>query len=276
MTDLNQIKPVSHRVRLLTFNTMGAPLKPNRRARFHRIGELMIRYGREHHVDVITLQETFDHALRDELLIGPWKNFFSFFAHSHEKDGRYGCAGLTTLSRHTIMQSEFCAFKDGTGVDYFVNKGVLHTRVHVHGHLEVDVYNTHPQASYISQRRRSAVRIRQIGCLLNFAAATNDGVRPIVLTGDLNIEEYNEEYKLITEAGYVDVMRALHPDALMRPMKTLRKSDVHKERKLDHVFLRIGSKYDWIKEDSQTDIHDFGLSDHRAVLTEIALKRLGI
>lgn len=257
----------------LTFNTMGAPFKPDIRGRYQKLNEVLHKLIETRNVHVVTLQETFHETWRDDHLVIPWKEKFKWHA-AHSKTGWFFLnSGLTTLSRLEIAQSDFSAFSRAVGADWFVKKGVLHTRLKFGADFYLDVYNSHTQASYISQRRRSNVRINQFQELLSFMIGTHNPLYPVLLTGDLNTEEYNIGYDMLInnqEFEFIDVMRRLYPDRQLYPFKTLRKSSSHAERKLDHVMIREGQSWilDW--ENCETEVLDFGLSDHKAVLTSLA------
>ena len=154
-------------------------------------------------------------------------------------------------------------------------KRQLLTRIQFPNGLEIDWYNTHTQASYRSQKQRSLVREKQIASLLDFMNEHSDGSRPIVLTGDLNINEDNNGYKAIMNAEFTDVMRTLKPNKELYPLTTLRKSNPLRELKLDHVFLKPGQNHQWLPEHSQSEIFDLALSDHRGVLSKIAFEPKG-
>lgn len=97
----------------LTFNTMGAPLKPKTRWRFEQIGQLVIKLAHIFNIDFITLQETYDHVLRDRTLVDPWRERFQFSACANEKGARMGPSGLTTLSRFEIKDTAFRSYSRG-------------------------------------------------------------------------------------------------------------------------------------------------------------------
>lgn len=260
----------------LTFNTMGAPLKPRTPWRFERIGKILIRLAREKDIDFITLQETYPTRLRDRLIIQPWREDFGYAECTDEKGWHLEQAGLTTLSKREILHSRFYGYRRCGYVDALVNKGVLFTRLRFEVG-ELDVYNTHTQASYLSQRQRSRIRIAQIRELIAFIKQTHKPENPVLLTGDLNCEEYNEGYRLLVNPSdgaqpFVDVMRRLHPDTELYPLKTLRRTNVFDERKLDHVLIRPGEHWEWVRGESTSEVLDFGLSDHRAVLSTIGFR----
>lgn len=226
----------------------------------------------ERDIHVITLQETFNEKLRDEHLVMPWKQRYSWHI-AHSKTGWFFLnSGLTTLSRVEITESDFSSFSRAVGADWFVKKGVLHSRLKLLGDCFVDVFNSHTQASYISQRRRSNVRISQIQELLSFIITTHDPIYPVILTGDLNTEEYNIGYQMLinnAEFDFLDLMRTLYPDKDIYPFKTLRKANSRAERKLDHVLIREGRDWKLMLDECETEVLDFGLSDHKAVLSRI-------
>lgn len=259
--------------KILTYNIFGSLYLPSTRRRMAEIGRLLVKMAEEHGIDVICLQETFFSSWRDKHLIRPWLEKFSSHA-STSKQGLYLLdSGLSTLSKSQIIKSEFLGFSRAKGVDGLANKGVLLTRVQLSDGTEVDVYNTHTQASYLSQKAKSSVRISQVQEILTFVQKHSDKNNPVFLLGDLNLTEDNEEYGiLLTEGGFTDVMRTLYPNRDSHPMTTLKKSHPAKEKKIDHLFIKFGENSVWGVQKSDVKILDLNLSDHRAVFAEIFLQ----
>ncbi|MBF0106773.1 MAG: endonuclease/exonuclease/phosphatase family protein [Deltaproteobacteria bacterium] len=265
----------------LTFNTMGAPLKPAVAARYKRIGPWLVRFARERGVDFITLQETYRTALRDNHLIRPWACEFKHFMAVNDRGGRLFQGGLCTLSRHEITGSSYRIFSQGKLLDSLVAKGILLTRIKLPQGCEIDVYNIHTQSSDLSQKFRFAVRTHQFLEALHFIKQTHNPNNTVLLTGDLNIEEYNDEYPMLVEKSgalhpyelkFFDVMRGVFPDKTRYPLKTYKSIHSGNEYKLDHVLLRPAKGGAWDRANSTTEIIDTGLSDHRAVLSQICVR----
>jgi len=257
----------------LTFNTMGAPFKPKTKWRFEKIGGLLIKLTKEKDIDFITLQETFNKELRDQYIIQPWENEFSYFRTTNEHGWHLGQSGLTTLSRWKITESQFKGFRRSQWVDCGVYKGALFTRIKLESGL-IDVYNVHPQATYFYYNRRAKVRISQIQELLQLVHQTHDSQLSALITGDLNCEEHAEEYDIMVqdEVAFTDVMRGIYPDKNTHPLETFISDNPKKERKIDHVLFHSGPDLKWVPEESSTEVIDFGLSDHRAILSTITCR----
>lgn len=267
MTSINTMKEFSFKI--LTYNIFGSLYLPSTRRRMAAIGQLLVPMAKEYSLDVICLQETFFSSWREKYLIQPWLKKFSSHA-STSKQGFYLLdSGLVTLSKSQIIKSEFFGFSRAKGVDRFANKGVLLTRLQMPDGTELDIYNTHTQASYVSQKTKSPVRIAQVKEILAFVQKHSDAKSHVVLLGDLNLTEDNEEYGVLREGGFTDVMRTLYPNRDSHPMMTLKKSHPLKEKKIDHVFIKLGKNSDWKVQKSDVKILDLGLSDHRAVFAEI-------
>lgn len=256
--------------KILTYNIFGSLYLPSTRRRMAEIGQLLVTMAEEQGIDVVCLQETFFSSWREKHLIRPWLEKFASHA-STSKQGLYLLdSGLTTLSKSQIIKSEFLGFSRAKGVDGLANKGVLLTRVQMPDGTELDVYNTHTQASYVSQKIKSHVRISQVKQILEFVQKHSDPKGHVVLLGDMNMTEENEEYAiLLEEGGFVDVMRTVYPNRDSHPMTTLKKSHPTKEKKIDHVFIKLGKGSEWGVQKSDVKVLDLGLSDHRAVFAEI-------
>lgn len=259
--------------KILTYNIFGSLYLPSTQRRMAEIGQLLVKMAEEQGIEVICLQETFFSSWREKHLIQPWLKKFPAHA-STSKQGLYLLdSGLTTLSKYPIIKSDFLGFSCAKGIDSFANKGVLLTRVQMSDGTEVDIYNTHTQASYVSQKIKSPVRISQVKQILEFVKKHSDSKSHVLLLGDLNLTEDNEEYAiLLEEGGFTDVMRTLHPNRDLHPMPTIKKSHPSKEKKIDHVFIKPGENSDWGVQKSDVKILDLGLSDHRAVFAEIFLQ----
>jgi endonuclease/exonuclease/phosphatase family metal-dependent hydrolase len=268
----------------LTFNIFGSSYWPQTKRRMQQMGESLVNLTDELGLDFITLQETFFNSYRDELIVKPWQERFHHHSYADQKKWwQVFGSGLTTLSRHEIIHTIFEPYKTSKVVDAFSNKGILLTRIKLPTGVELDLYNTHTQASYINPKGRNTVRERQIEQLSAFIQKESDGSRPILLMGDLNTTEDHHGYKkLVQEQGklaneshqFKDIMRRLFPDRLLHPLTTLIKSNPLQERKLDHVFLRTGHRFEWDRENTSSELYDFDLSDHRAILSRISLQKV--
>lgn len=256
---------------------MGAPFKPAIAKRFSKMSQVFLDMVQSHGLQWVNLQETFKDRHRDVYLVAPWQQTHAHFAAGLKTGWHLHGSGLTTLSCFPIVETLFRPFHQGAWVDAFVQKGVLLTRIALSSDLTVDVYNSHTQASYISQHRRSACRISQVQELLSFIIETHNPDHPVLLTGDLNIEEYNQEYGMLTSNGefeFIDVMRGLYPDHVKHPLRTLIKKNIKAERKLDHVLFYGGDNWRWDVSESQIELLDLGLSDHRAVLCTVVFEKI--
>lgn len=113
--------------------------------------------------DVICLQEMFGvYSRRREFLIDQARELgFLFYATSPRPEtfsSHYIDGGLLILSRYLfryslfnrrfpIVEYEFFPYPRGFGVDYYVQKGILYTKIRI-GNAYLHVFNTHTQANY--------------------------------------------------------------------------------------------------------------------------------
>lgn len=104
--------------------------------------------------DIICCQEVFYtfNARKDQLINYAQLSGYPYSAKS-PKPGLFSVkstdAGLLTLSRFPIIQSEFRSYSNGVFSDSISDKGVLYTQIMI-GSQIIHLFNTHMQASYIS------------------------------------------------------------------------------------------------------------------------------
>lgn len=262
----------------LTLNTMGAPFKPKVKARYQQTAELIRELCTRVPLDVVTLQEAFWHDHTKGSLYHFCEEHFPYFSFPDDLRGNFSGSGLVTFSKWPIQESRFLKFKKATGSDRFASKGVHLTRLRLAGQQHIDLYNTHLQASYISQKIRSGVRIHQVKEIIDFVKQHSRGQEPSIVTGDLNFDEHNDEYLCLVDVSskslprdgrFLDVMRQLHPDRSRMPLVTLPAIKRRGSRKLDHVLLQPGKNWKWVRSQSQSEVLDWKVSDHFPVLSNL-------
>lgn len=270
----------SFELSFISLNTMGALFKPQRPQRFRRIVDLMS----ESPAQFFALQETFSskvtqshlidrlHHKKFELTRGDHRNLWKL---------KVTCSGLSSVSMHPVVKTEFKAFSKAKSMDRLANKGVLLTRIEIEPGLEVDVYNTHLQASYLHRNENAKTRMRQLKEVADFIRTHSSPDDTILVLGDFNFKENTKEYTLFTQSlwtdcdyGFVEVMRSLHPDVESHPLHTyqhLKRTSLRE--KIDHKFLHVGKGWEWETELSSTEILDWDVSDHKPILTRLVFQK---
>lgn len=271
MTDKQKIE-----LSLLSLNTMGAPFKPKIKKRYQEISKLL----NENKSHFFALQETFPQKDTNLHILKPFqeKNFFT--ATAHEKTFwrlKTVNSGLTSLSYYPIIEQKFQSFRYSQSVDRFSDKGILLTRIQLPCQTEIDIYNTHLQASYLYRNQNAKTRIKQLEVVVDFIHKYSNPKNIVLVLGDFNFKEDTYEYDYFLKAPWFDagfsfceIMRNLHPCEKSMPLYTyehLKKKNL--KEKIDHKFLHVGSDWQWHKEESVTEILDWNVSDHHPIVTKL-------
>ena len=121
-----------------------------------------------------------------------------------------GGSGLGVASRFPLVVSEFRAYsRPHVGAERFARKGIAHARVVLPGGLEADFLTTHMQSGY--GKDAASVRGRHLAELRAFAEEVGSDERPLVVSGDLNVNGLGPvrelEYRTLTDvfSGYTDL-----------------------------------------------------------------------
>jgi endonuclease/exonuclease/phosphatase family metal-dependent hydrolase len=128
-------------------------------------------------------------------------------------------SGLVTLSRYPIVEREMLTFSRSCGLERFVSKGVLFTRILRTPTRCVDIYNLHmislPEgtARYFAQdEETNNVRAHQLAELEGWIRVRRRKGIPAVVLGDFNVDEreQNGQYRDLNASG-LDLYRARYP-----------------------------------------------------------------
>ena len=270
---------------IFNLNVMGAPSKWRRPQRFREIAAEFIKGSG---ADVVTLQETFPKGLARELFTHPFgRKYTAYQEESKPTPGKppLFSSGLTTLLSDAVLEWKFFPFRKRTGWEIFANKGVLFTRVRRLDGSEIDVYNLHCQSSYQlkkDQKQFRTVRMEQLKDLIQWIADNSPPERTVLVIGDFNFVEGSEEYNAFMDTNsrlyqgmsdkdqfdFIDVMRTVDPTT---PLHTFDWDKPHRSRRLDYLFLRLGTGWEWDPTQSQVELVDTHNSDHKAVSLSLAL-----
>ncbi|MFN8670707.1 MAG: endonuclease/exonuclease/phosphatase family protein [Candidatus Sericytochromatia bacterium] len=165
---------------ILSYNVWGVPkiagvynVTKDQDERFGYIGDAINGF------DIVNLQETFGDNVnlitdKASYLTKERLDNSSFLAYN---------AGLTTLSKYSIVKKDYIKFSECEGADCYSNKGVFFVRFNVPNFGEIDVYNTHYQASAKNENIRITDN-REFEMLVK----RNDVGNPTIMTGDFNFD----------------------------------------------------------------------------------------
>ncbi len=241
----------STRLSLVTYNTWGlpAPVGTDLGKRFQAMPGVLGGF------DVVALQETFT---------GDAKALLShtFYPYSHRQESSEFLrlnSGLTVLSKHRILETDFKPFEECADWDCAAQKGVLFIRVDVAGFGPVDIYNTHYQAHVPYPKQRLHDNRIMAGLVRD-----KDAGHPTFLLGDFNMVEGGDEYQ--------DLMHRLSPVDLYRSHRPADKGGTSKSgSRIDYVFNRPTDGYEVRVLDSAVMFEDTGLSDHNGVRVDVQI-----
>lgn len=239
---------------VLTWNTWGLPAPIGKD--LHRRFQAML--GVLGGFDFVGLQETFTGEAKALLT-------HTLYPYSHRQEStefmRLG-SGLTVLSRHRILETDFRPFEQCADTDCLAQKGVLFTRVLVTGLGPVDFYNTHYQAHGPYKKER----LHDNDILARFVRSKDAG-HPTFLLGDFNMREGSEEYQ--------DLMMRLDPIDLYRYHRPAEKGGTSSGgARIDYLFYRPARGFDLRVLDSAVMFQGLGLSDHNGVRVDVRISAL--
>lgn len=173
---------------VVTLNAWGLPppIAPPRAGRLDRMAGWLQGSG----IDVAGLQEMW------------WGTRGLFSVDGLHWPGGDDDSGLALVTPHPVRSSRLEPFEARRGVDAVKRKGVVRTVVQVPGVGLVEVWNTHLQAG--GTERNARTRAQQVDQLLQ----GDDGGRPVVLLGDLNLYRDSatdqESREALARAGFLD------------------------------------------------------------------------
>ncbi len=272
---------------VLSYNVWGVPFAgKNARKRIPEIGQRLAPQT----IDVVTVQEAFEGCfVPNEPRTLLQNSGYAYFAKGPAPRGlRCVSSGLLILSKHPILESATLVYDHCVGTDCFARKGALYVKLSVPGLGEVDVYTTHTNAG--TSNKSAAKRQTQIEQLIRFVDEhSGDGLRPVILTGDLNATPKSVEITRLTSAlelrdshqEFVDhhPVSDIERDGFTSdPRRNGNQRDPDGEgRRIDYVFFRepqgAGSTALTTLRSSLSFVEpgyrDLALSDHFGVLSEL-------
>jgi endonuclease/exonuclease/phosphatase family metal-dependent hydrolase len=219
---------------LLTYNVWGLPglLGKNQETRMRQIGPAVRGHS------IVALQEAFTGHADKIATLGGYANSVK-----GSNGGPFKIkSGLTTLTNHQVLETDFAPFKKATDADRWAAKGVLFTRVQVPGVGPVDLYNTHYQANDGQEAYRQHDN-EVLGALMRRHEAGN----PTFVMGDFNYSPSTKEYQnLVQGLGLREAFSEAHPGDpgyTSSPENTNHKP-TKKPIRLDYIFLKGGTRFD--------------------------------
>ena len=268
--------PASHFARLrkvevnvLTQNTW---LKPgitgtDRTPRVERLCRVIQGY------DIVGLQETFSDDAQTIL-------DRARYPYAYRKATGNGITlncGLSILSRHPIMELEFQKFTEGVGPDFWVQKGVLFTRLDLPDFGPIDVFNTHVQAE--DDQASHSARLSNINELIEFVLEKYAG-NPTLLLGDYNADYASRELEHLRRRLSVhDAFRLANPRSfghtyVPSPLNPYNET-TEPSRRLDYIFIlptpNVRVQILGARVVNDRPVKGFMLSDHFGVATRLRI-----
>jgi endonuclease/exonuclease/phosphatase family metal-dependent hydrolase len=212
-----------------TLNTWGKPgiLGKDQKNRFARIGQAIQPYG------VVTMQETFT-GYADTMAKA---SGFPYIKRTDNGSFLHLNAGLLTLSRYAILETDFAKFQQATDFDRFANKGVLFTRLDVPGFGAIDVYTTHYQS--VQSDKAAKIRLHD-NSVLEALVKKHSAGHPTFIMGDFNMKPDSPEYAdLKARLNFRDTHLEVNPNDpgyTAMPENPYRPDDA-KPKRIDYVFV---------------------------------------
>jgi endonuclease/exonuclease/phosphatase family metal-dependent hydrolase len=162
--------------------------------------------------DIVLLQEMWDSQTNSIL-----ENSGFPYIGKATKDGLIHGSGLITLSRFPILETEFLQFSETSGLERFVKKGALRTRIRLPSDDIIDVINVHfaspPEKInklFVSYRHYEEIIHAQLQELRLWLSQRNSAPDMTIVGGDFNIREDHKFYPEMKNAFGVDVYRLRH------------------------------------------------------------------
>ncbi|CAK0828822.1 unnamed protein product [Prorocentrum cordatum] len=129
--------------------------------------------------------------LADFAATGPKPSLFDLF-----RDRKWTDSGLVVFSRFPIIKQKFIKFTSSSGLDSGATKGALWVQLEISSSGKcIDVINCHLQASHTGDKSDTFQKIRrsQLSQLRELVQeAGHERVRPLLLTGDFNVDAIPE------------------------------------------------------------------------------------
>jgi len=159
--------------------------------RFDRIEALI----KKANPDILCLQEAHDTDLIDKLYKTLKDTYAYFYIHIGPKTIGSN-SGNFIASKYRIRDFQFAAFKDKTGSNTWQQKGFVKFTVVANQAPKLSVVATHFQHGEIIDEKANIIGVRK-GQLSQILESTEASINklPILLVGDLNIDEDSQEYE---------------------------------------------------------------------------------
>jgi endonuclease/exonuclease/phosphatase family metal-dependent hydrolase len=258
-------------LRVLTFNAWLFPDRfyfpsQDHLERLYAMPKFLFEVG----ADVIGMQEVWDSNYRDTLIQGMQK--YGYYAYYRDEPrhflsylGQVG-NGLLIFSKMKAVSQEvnLLTFSAVTRFDeHLVRKGAIHVTFEFEDFGRIDFFDTHlgvvsvdPQTKAYDQKQLNLLTQQSVE-LKDFIEKHNErGVRPLVLTGDLNshpqywnsqTNQYESRwmpiYAQLTERGLIDTFHLFNPFEPMIYTYDVKKNSYLKDSKypseyIDYIFYR--------------------------------------
>ncbi len=168
-------------------------------------------------------------------------------SHAWCADDALGAGGLLLLSRWPLENARLQRFSlpqlppRPDHPDYYVSKGFIDVRLATPAG-PVRLITTHLQARY-GRHVRHEYRAVRVGQVIEIAAALESAREPVVLLGDLNFQETDDEYRVLT--GLTQLRDAAGAVGWREPTVDSNnpfRSKLVRDKRVDYVFVRDGDR----------------------------------
>lgn len=226
----------------------------------HRPTEI-INYLESTDADIICLQEVWGETMKQEISDAFLaKNYYVALPH-WRKNYIFGeNSGLVTISKYPIISQTFLPFTNPRGICRLFNKGVQYCHIRISNSKELNIANTHLQASFTKR-----------SYYLDFQKTTKEQLTTIInncpyetclLIGDLNLKKENLDEFINNESKiqyFGENSEVTYPDCNSRFDYILKITKLENKQVITYNIT------------NETESH-IGLSDHFPIISEFTLK----
>jgi endonuclease/exonuclease/phosphatase family metal-dependent hydrolase len=231
--------------------------------------------------DVMAVQEVWTRSARRTLARAGRDAGLS---HAWSADDALGASGLLLLSRWPLENPRLQRFSlpqlppRPDHPDYYASKGFIEVRLATPtGPLRF--ITTHLQARYASDVRHEYRAVR-VGQVIELATALENTREPVVLLGDLNFQDTDDEYRVL--AGLTQLRDAAREADWHEPTVDSTnpfRSEFARHKRIDYVFIRDGNSaglrvqtvQNGFDEPFEINGRPAAFSDHFGLIAELEL-----
>jgi len=243
-------------LRIITWNIAALPKMINPFSNpFTRLQEILDKIISTN-ADVICLQEVFSYEIQSQIAAYMQESGFQVHYSAREGDAHIPKNGLMTITKHEILERKEMDYNQSIGVEKWVNKGVISSRIRTPDFTDVWFHNTHMQSDtkFWVKSHSKYIRDLQFSLLKDYLFSFDSSLHMECLIGDLN-----DEYDIIkTRFPYYSINK--------EAINTFPK----KNKQLDYVLLNNNDlDTTWYNIDCVDD----KTSDHNILVCDIKVNK---